>query len=86
MTPPCPCTMPLGSPVVPEEKTIHKGWPKSTGSGVSGSRPAVASSHVIISSTSPKILGTQIAILRPGSASRRAAASVRRSNSLPPNR
>ena len=33
-TPPCPCMMPFGSPVVPEENRIHSGWSKSTGTGV----------------------------------------------------
>ena len=29
-TPPWPCTMPLGRPVVPDENRIHSGWSKGT--------------------------------------------------------
>ena len=28
--PPCPCTIALGSPVVPEENSTHSGWSKGT--------------------------------------------------------
>ena len=35
-TPPWPCTMPLGTPVVPEEKSTQSGWLKSTSSAVHG--------------------------------------------------
>jgi hypothetical protein len=30
--PPCPCTMPFGSPVVPEEYSTQSGWSNGTGS------------------------------------------------------
>ena len=30
--PPCPCTIPFGSPVVPEEYSTQSGWSNGTGS------------------------------------------------------
>src|SRR5882757_7903944 len=42
--PPCPCTMPLGSPVVPDEYSTHSGWSNGTGSNASGA-PACAASR-----------------------------------------
>ena len=41
--PPCPWTIALGSPVVPEEYSTHSGWSKATGSKAS-SAPAPSSS------------------------------------------
>ena len=34
--PPCPCTMPFGRPVVPDEYRTHSGWSNGTGSNASG--------------------------------------------------
>ena len=36
--PPCPCTMGLGLPVVPEEKRTYSGWSKATGVNSDGLR------------------------------------------------
>ncbi len=47
--PACPCTMPFGSPVVPEEYSTHSGWSDSTGSN-SNSAPACSANNVFQSS------------------------------------
>ena len=47
--PPWPCTMPLGSPVVPEEYSTHSGWSNGTGSNSSGPGSAVNSAQATVS-------------------------------------
>src|SRR5205085_2642128 len=44
-TPPWLCTMPLGTPVVPEENSTQSGWSNGTGSAVHSWSPATTSSQ-----------------------------------------
>ena len=50
-TPPCPCTMPLGTPVVPDEYSTQSGWSNGTGSGASRAAPSAPSAPSIPSSS-----------------------------------
>src|SRR5919108_529647 len=58
--PPWPCTIGLGSPVVPDEYSTHSGWSKATASkaGSAGSAaPASSSSPATVSAAAPRPRG-----------------------------
>src|SRR6476660_5931550 len=74
-TPPCPCRIPFGSPVVPEENRIHSGWSNSTGT--------VSSSLVSASAVSSDARTVARSVGRPACS---AATSSRLSWVLPPYR
>jgi hypothetical protein len=79
--PPCPWTIGLGSPVVPEEYRIHSGWSKATGSKAS-SAPAPSSSsrfQVTVSFAAVAPSPTSTVAARVGSRRRISARASRRS-------
>src|SRR3954452_9943679 len=78
--PPCPWTIALGSPVVPEENSTYSGWSNATEAYSSGPRSAISVSQPCASGSVYGPYGTCTTCSSVGRPARAAAASARRSS------